>query len=287
MPAEVEAMDGVQGEDEAHNVDRPARKSLKKKGPKGTPLSEFSVGSTVSGKVKSIANYGAFIDFGAATDGLLHISQLSVGFVSDVSEILKEGQEVEVRILSIDEGKNQVALSLLSEADETKAQEAAAAASAPRQRQRKERQNNNRRDDSAVLSSLAEKGWSSDKFVEGTVVSTVDFGAFVRINANQLNEECEGEFDGLVHISALTAGRADSVTSIVNTDDKVQVRVKAISGGKVSLSMVSVEDEQAKVQSSGGSAPVYENTEWKKDLDKFTSEMPEFKNRPLVVDLRK
>ena len=43
----------------------------------------------------------------------------------------------------------------------------------------------------------------------------------------------------------------------------------------------------AKVQSSGGSAPVYENTEWKKDLDKFTSGMPEFKNRPLVGDLRK
>jgi general stress protein 13 len=48
------------------------------------------------------------------TDGLLHISNLSVGFVSDVKEVLSEGQEIEVRIIKIDQAKNQVALSMLS-----------------------------------------------------------------------------------------------------------------------------------------------------------------------------
>jgi hypothetical protein len=38
VPAEVEKMDGIADEDEAHNAERPARKSLKKKGPKGAPL---------------------------------------------------------------------------------------------------------------------------------------------------------------------------------------------------------------------------------------------------------
>ncbi|EEC51988.1 predicted protein, partial [Phaeodactylum tricornutum CCAP 1055/1] len=62
---------------------------------------DFNVGDTVTAKVKSIASYGAFMDFGAQTDGLLHISQLSVGYIKDVSEILKPGQEVEVRITNI------------------------------------------------------------------------------------------------------------------------------------------------------------------------------------------
>lgn len=286
VPSEVEALDGLQGEDEAHNASRPARKSIKKKGPKGKPISEFSVGESVSGKVKTLTSYGAFIDIGASTDALLHISQLSVEFVSDVNEVLKQGQDVDVRIINIDEKKGQIGLSLLSEAQEEEAKEAAAA---PRQR-RQERNNssNQRRDDSAILAQLNEKGFDSEKFVEGTVVSIVDFGAFVRIDAKQLNEEVEGELDGLVHISALTSGRANSVSSIVSTNEKVQVRVKAIEGNKVSLSMISVEDETSKneAQSSSAAASVGAK-DWKESLEKMKGVMPQFKNMPLVVDLRK
>jgi small subunit ribosomal protein S1 len=95
-------MEGVESDDEAHNLERPARAALKKKKPAGKDLSEFSEGSTVKGTIKSIASYGAFVDIGASTDGLLHVSQLSAGFVSDVSEVVKEGQEVEVRIVKIE-----------------------------------------------------------------------------------------------------------------------------------------------------------------------------------------
>lgn len=283
MPPEVEALDGIESADEAHNAERPARKSLKKKGPKGKPLSEFSVGETVTAKVKTLASYGAFMDIGASTDGLLHISQLSVDYVSDVNEILKAGEEYQVRILSIDEAKNQVALTLLTEAQEDAAKEAA---SRPRQNQRSQRDNNqNRRDDSAILSQLASKGFSPEQFVEGKVVSTVDFGAFVRIDASQLNSAVEGEFDGLVHISALTPGRCESVTSVVNVDDTVQVRVKGISNKKVSLSMISPEDEQQSASFSSG-APAQGNSEWRDTLAKMKEDMPVFTNKPQVVDLR-
>ena len=284
VPAEVEAMDGIESDEEAHNSDRPARKSIKKKGPRGKPLSEFTVGDSVKAKVKTITNYGAFLDIGASTDGLLHISQLSVDFVSDVSEVLTAGQEVDVRITNIDEEKGQVALSLLTADEEEAAKEAAQKARQPRERQNN---NNNRRDDSAVLSQIVEKGWSSDQFVEGTVVSTVDFGAFVRVDASQLAEGVEGEFDGLVHISALTAGRADSVSSFVSVDDKVSVRVKAIADRKVSLTMVSVEDEAAKLEAMGASVESQGAKDWKESLTKLRADMPEFKNRPLVVDMRK
>lgn len=284
VPAEVEALDGIESDEEAHNAERPARSALKKKQkPKGKALSEFSVGDSVKAKVKTITNYGAFLDIGASTDGLLHISNLSAGFVNDVNEVLTVGQEVDVRISSIDEKKGQVALTLLTEEEE-------AAASQPRQsRPKREDRGGGRRDDSKVVKALAEKGFDSAQFVDGTVVSTVDFGAFVRFDASQLNSEVEGEMDGLVHISALSVGRADSVTSIVKEGDKVQIRCKSIEGRKVSLTMVSVEDEEKIAEQRQASRePVVEGAkDWKESLEKMRGDMPTFKNAPLVVDLRK
>jgi len=287
VPAEVEAMDGVESNDEAHNVERPARSALKKKKPTGKDLSEFSEGSTVKGVVKSIASYGAFVDIGASTDGLLHVSQLSSEFVSDVNDVVKEGQEVEVRIVKIDAGKGQVGLSLMTEAE--------AAASKPSRPNNNRRQG--RRDDSALLNSLNEKGWDSSVMVEGTVVSTVDFGAFVKVDASSLNSECEGTFDGLVHISSLKVGRVGSVSDVVKPDDKVQVRCKSIDGNKVSLTMLSVEDEEAKAAEGGGRGgggnfndefdPGEGAKDWKDSVSKFEEEQPAFKNSPLIINNRK
>jgi predicted RNA-binding protein with RPS1 domain len=294
VPAEIVALDGIESEDEAHNSERPARKSLKKKTPSGKALTELVVGETIRAKVKSITSYGAFMDIGAVTDGLLHISQLSADYVSDVKSVIQPGVEYEVRILSIDEKKNQVALTLLTQAQEDTAKDQQQQARARPQRNNNSGSNSKRDEGAAVLNLLAEKGWDSSQFVEGTVVSTVDFGAFVRVDVSKLNAEVVGEIDGLVHISALAPGRVDSVTSVVKVDDKVQVRVKDFSGGKVSLSMVSVADEQDKRQSSGGGGgnsggePVREgNKNWKEDLEKLTTAMPTFVNKPIVVDTRK
>ena len=284
-------MDGVESADEAHNADRPARESIKKKrAPKGKPLSEFEVGTTLSATVKSLTTYGAFCDFGASSDGLLHISRMSKEFVDDVKSIVSEGDEIEVRIVEINAAKNQVALSLLSEADE---QEAADAQAQQRQERadRKERQNS-RRDDMAVLSKLEAVGFDSDQFVAGKVVSVVAFGAFVRVNAADINGDVEGSFDGLVHISALQAGRTNSVTDVVNVDDDVQVRVKGIGEVKVSLSMVSAADEAAaaaeRAAAFGESAePEPEGSDnWKEEMVSLQSEMPSFVNGPIVVDMR-
>jgi len=279
-------MEGVESTDEAHNLERPARAALKKKKPAGKDLSEFSEGSTVKGTVKSIASYGAFVDIGASTDGLLHVSQLSAEFVSDVSEVVKEGQEVEVRIVKIDAGKGQIGLSMMTEEE--------AAASKPSRPNNNRR--NNRRDDSAVLGALNEKGWDAAVMVEGTVVSTVDFGAFVKVDASTLNSECEGTFDGLVHISSLKVGRVNSVSDVVSPNDKVQVRCKSIDGNKVSLTMLSVEDEESKAAQGGRGGggggftdefdPGEGAKDWKESVSKFDEEQPAFKNSPLIIDNR-
>jgi predicted RNA-binding protein with RPS1 domain len=285
VPAAVEAMDGVESNDEAHNTERPARAALKKKPPRGKPLTEFKIGDVIQGKVKSLASYGAFVDIGAATDGLLHISQLSVGFVSDVKEILTDGQDVEVRITKIDADKNQVALTLLSEVQEEEAKESA---NAPRPA-RAGGGGGGRRDDSAVLAQLSAKGWNTDTFVEGTVASTVDFGCFVRVDASLLNPEVTGEMDGLVHISALSVSRVSQVTNLVNTGDKVQVRVKAIENRKVSLSMISPEDEQEKQASRGGGDETQNMgaKDWKESLEKMKESQPAFTNKGMIIDSRK
>lgn len=67
VPAEVEAMDGVASEEEAHNVDRPARDSgisKHKEGdkPRRVELKDLEIGAEVSAKVKTVTSYGAFLD---------------------------------------------------------------------------------------------------------------------------------------------------------------------------------------------------------------------------------
>merc|ERR1712003_537931 len=174
----------------------------------------------------------------------------------------------------------------------TEEEEAAAKPSRPPQNRKQNRGGNN----SAVLSSLSEKGWDESAMVEGTVVSTVDFGAFVQIDASALNSECEGTFDGLVHISSLKVGRVGSVSEVVKKDDKVQVRCKSIDGNKVSLSMLSVEDEESKAAQGGRGGGNNFNDEfdpgdgakdWKESVSKFDEDQPVFKNTPLIIDNRK
>lgn len=115
---------------------------------------ELSEGQIRKGVVKRITDFGAFIDIGGV-EGLLHISELSWGRVKHTSEVLKEGQEIEVYVLSVDREKGRISLG---------------------------------------LKQLTAHPWDNieDKYkagdiVEGKVVSIVPFGAFV-----ELEEGVEG-----------------------------------------------------------------------------------------------
>ena len=66
---------------------------------------EFTVGTILEGKVKSITNFGAFIALPENKTGLVHISEVANAYVSDIRQHLTEGQEVKVVIIGTDGGK--------------------------------------------------------------------------------------------------------------------------------------------------------------------------------------
>ena len=64
---------------------------------------EFGVGSVLEGKVTGITNFGAFVSLPEGKSGLVHISEIAYSYVNDVKDHLKEGQEVKVKVIGIDE----------------------------------------------------------------------------------------------------------------------------------------------------------------------------------------
>ncbi|MFG0256931.1 MAG: 30S ribosomal protein S1 [Phycisphaerales bacterium JB043] len=111
-------------------------------------LESVKEGDTVKGRVKNIADFGAFIDLGGI-DGLLHITDMSWGRVNHPSDIVKLDQEIEVRVLNIDYEKEKIALGL----------------------KQKE----------ASPWEEIEQRYPQGSKVKGTVVSIMSYGAFVRL----------------------------------------------------------------------------------------------------------
>jgi len=66
----------------------------------------------VKGKVSRLESYGAFVDIGAERPGLVHVSEISHDYVKSPGEVLKEGDEVEAKILDVDRRKKQIRLSI-------------------------------------------------------------------------------------------------------------------------------------------------------------------------------
>jgi small subunit ribosomal protein S1 len=73
--------------------------------------SEITAGETVRGTVRSLADYGAFVDIGGV-DGLLHVAEISWSRVNKPSDLLSVGQEVEVRVLKVDQDKRRISLGM-------------------------------------------------------------------------------------------------------------------------------------------------------------------------------
>lgn len=74
-------------------------------------LDQLSEGQVLEGTVQRIASFGAFVDIGGV-DGLVHISQLTHEHVEKVSDVLKEGDKVNVKILSVDRDSERISLSI-------------------------------------------------------------------------------------------------------------------------------------------------------------------------------
>jgi len=111
-------------------------------------LTGLSEGQLVKGEVKSITDYGAFVDLGGI-DGLLHITDMSWSRIGHPSEMVKVGDKIEVKILNIDNDKEKIALGL------------------------------KQREPSPWIE--IEQKFPVGSRVKGTVVNIVSYGAFVRL----------------------------------------------------------------------------------------------------------
>jgi small subunit ribosomal protein S1 len=73
---------------------------------------EIEPGMVVKGKVVRLESYGAFVDIGAERPGMVHVSELAHGYVKTPSEIVKEGDEIEAKVIDVDRKKKQIKLSM-------------------------------------------------------------------------------------------------------------------------------------------------------------------------------
>ncbi len=159
-------------------------------------LSSVSEGDVVRGTVTNIADFGAFVDLGGI-DGLLHITDMSWGRVNHPSEIVRIGDEIEVKILNIDREKEKVALGLKQK--ETSPWEE------------------------------IEKKYPVGCRVKGSVVNLMSYGAFVK-----LEEGIEGLVH--VSEMSWTR-RINHPSEVVQVGDEVDVVVLEIDKDKLEISL--------------------------------------------------
>ncbi|KAL7093615.1 hypothetical protein ACP275_11G050200 [Erythranthe tilingii] len=189
---------------------------------------ELIPGATFTGKVKSVQPFGAFVDFGAFTDGLVHVSKLSDGYVKDVSTIVSVGQEVKIWVVEANMETGRISLTMRESDDPTKVQQTDEKPRPPPRKSTGPR-TNQKRDDSKKTKFV--KGQD----LEGTVKNLVRAGAFISLPEGEegflpTSEEID---KGLGHImggSSLEAGQ------------EVSVRVLRIARGQVTLTMKKEED---------------------------------------------
>ena len=151
-------------------------------------IDELKEGEVRTGRVTSLADFGAFVNINGA-DGLVHLSELSWEHVNHPSEILEVGQEIKVKIISIDTDRKRIGLSIRRLKDD------------PWEDQ---------------INSLTE-----GQLIEGKITRLTNFGAFARL----LLDDMDGELEGLIHISEISERRIEHPKEVLHEGDVVTLRI--------------------------------------------------------------
>ena len=182
---------------------------------------KYPIGSMVKGKVRNLTNYGAFIEIEEGIDGLLHVSDMSwTRKISHPSEVVEKGQEVECKVLSVDQERRRIALG---------------------------------------LKQLDDDPWATDipgryqqgQLVKGKVTKITNFGVFVGL---------EDGLEGLLHISELAEHKVENPEDVVKLGEEIEVKVLRVDTDerKIGLSRKRVEwaeeDEEADKAASQSTA---------------------------------
>ena len=151
-------------------------------------IEELEEGEVRTGRVTSLADFGAFVNINGA-DGLVHLSELSWEHINHPSEVLEVGQEVEVKVISIDQDRKRIGLSIRRLKDDPWD------------------------DQIEVL--------TEGQLVEGKITRLTNFGAFARL----LLDGIEGDLEGLIHISEISERRIEHPKEILNEGEVVTLRI--------------------------------------------------------------
>ncbi|HEY5610421.1 MAG TPA: S1 RNA-binding domain-containing protein, partial [Thermoanaerobaculia bacterium] len=163
----------------------------------------YPVGSTITGKVRNLTDFGAFVEVEPGIDGLIHISDMSWGRrLKHPSEVLKKGDEVTARVLSIDAENQRLSLSVKEFLP-------------------------NEWDNFAKQHQLGDE-------VVGTVSKITDFGMFIRLH--------EG-VEGLAHVSEIHREGKTKLDKLFKPGDLVRARIIKLDDveKKIGLSLRDVE----------------------------------------------
>lgn len=154
-------------------------------------LDRLKEGDVYDGVISSIADFGAFVDLGGA-DGLIHLSELSWNRVNHPNEVVAVGDNVKVQILSVDQERRRIGLSL----------------------RRLQPQPWD------VVNQTYEVG----QVVRGRITKLVNFGAFARLEKDGI--------EGLIHVSELTDRRITHPKEVVSEGDEFELRIIRIDTDK-------------------------------------------------------
>ncbi len=147
---------------------------------------DYPPGAIVKGVVRNLTNYGAFIEINDGIDGLLHVTDMSwTRKVTHPSEMLEKGQEVECKVLSVDQQRRRIALGLKQMADDP-------------------------------WTTDIPKRYKAGDVVKGEVTKITNFGVFVGL---------EDGLEGLLHISELSEDKIENAEDVVKIGDPLEVKI--------------------------------------------------------------
>ncbi len=145
----------------------------------------FPVGTIISGAVRNLTPYGAFVALEEGIDGMIHVSDMSwTRKINHPSEVLKKGDVVEARVLNIDKENQRVSLGI-------------------------------KQLESDPWESI-DNSFKVGDLVSGKVAKIASFGAFVNL---------DGDIDGLIHISQLSEEHVERVKDVIKVGDEIKARV--------------------------------------------------------------
>ncbi|MBW8001282.1 MAG: 30S ribosomal protein S1 [Planctomycetes bacterium] len=161
---------------------------------------KYPVGTIVTAAVRSLTNFGAFVEIEEGVDGMIHISDLSwTRKYSHPSEALQKGQEIKCVVLEINEEKRRISLGIKQLVEDP------------------------------WVRAIPEK-YIPGHIIKGKITKITNFGAFV---------ELEPDLEGLLHISELADHKIDKPQDIVKEDEEIEVKILKVDtdARKIGLSL--------------------------------------------------